>query len=53
MPSTYALFKNHEKYKNLFPEEEFSKAAKDHKTTFRLQIAHYDDQIYQLPQNIR
>ena len=53
MPSTYELFKNHEKYKDLFPEEEFSKAAKDHKTTFRLQIAHYDDQIYQLPQNIR
>lgn len=53
MPWTYSLFKNHEKYKNLFPEEEFSKAAKDHKTTFRLQIAHYDDQIYQLPQNIR
>ncbi|MDD3793520.1 MAG: hypothetical protein PHI37_01815 [Candidatus Gracilibacteria bacterium] len=53
LPGTYDLFKKHEKYKSLFPEEEFSKAAIDHKTSFRLQIAHFDDQIYQLPRIIR
>lgn len=53
MPWTYNLFRNHEKYKGFFPENDFSKAAKDHNTTFRLQVSHFDDQICQIPLKIR
>ncbi|MDD2908023.1 MAG: hypothetical protein PHH98_05275 [Candidatus Gracilibacteria bacterium] len=53
MPGTYNLYRNHEKYKSLFPEPNFSKAVKDHSTSFRLQISHFDDQIFQIPLLVR
>lgn len=49
MPWTYNLFRNTEKYGVFLPEGNFSKAARDHATTFRLQISHFDDQIIQIP----
>lgn len=53
MPTTYARFAKHEKYGPLFPEEDFDIASRDHETTFRLQISHFDDQIFQFPQAIK
>lgn len=49
MPGTYSLFKKNRKYGPLFPESDFKTASQDHETSFRLQIAHFDDQICQLP----
>ena len=53
MPTTYTRFSNHEKYGPLFAEEDFDLAARDHETTFRLQISHFDDQIFQFPQSVK
>ncbi|NRH21450.1 hypothetical protein HOO68_05420 [Candidatus Gracilibacteria bacterium] len=63
MPETYQLFHNPvatEKYPNperkympLFPEPDFDIAARDHETSFRLQIAHFDNQIFQFPDTIK
>ncbi|MDD3144800.1 MAG: hypothetical protein PHV23_01670 [Candidatus Gracilibacteria bacterium] len=53
MPGTYNLFRNTEKYGVFLPESNFSKAARDHETTFRLQISHFDDQIIQIPPVIK
>lgn len=53
MPWTYNLFRNTEKYGVFLPESNFSKAARDHETTFRLQISHFDDQIIQIPPVIK
>lgn len=53
MPSTYALYRNNSKYGPLFPESDFDIAARDHETSFRLQVAHFDDQIHQFPDVIK
>lgn len=63
MPETYQLFHNPvatEKYPNperkympLFPESDFDIAARDHETSFRLQIAHFDNQIFQFPDTVK
>ncbi len=53
MPTTYTIFWNHEKYGPLFPEEDFDIASRDHETSFRLQISHFDDQIFQFPDAIK
>ena len=53
MPKTYRLYWKHEKYGSLFPEEDFDIASRDHESSFRLQIAHFDDQIVQFPTEIK
>lgn len=47
------LYRNDKKYGPLFPNSDFDSAARDHETSFRLQLAHFDDQIYQFPLTIR
>ncbi len=49
MPSTYFRYWKNDKYGDLFPESDFDIATRDHETSFRLQISHFDDQVYQLP----
>jgi hypothetical protein len=53
MPNTYCRFQSHPKYQPFFPESNFAVAAKDHSTSFRLQVAHFDDQIFQFPKEIQ
>lgn len=49
MPQTYFLYREHPKYRLFLPEANFQKAAQSHDMSFRLQVAHFDDQIKQLP----
>ncbi len=51
--STYNLYRRHAVYGPFFPEEDYDIASSDHPTSFRLQIAHFDDQIYQFPKAIQ
>jgi hypothetical protein len=51
--STYNLYRRHAVYGPYFPEEDYDIASSDHPTSFRLQIAHFDDQIYQFPKAIQ
>lgn len=63
MPGTYQRFHNpmpteknpnpERKYMPLFPESDFDIASRDHETSFRLQIAHFDNQIFQFPDTIK
>ena len=63
MPKTYQRFHNpmpteknpnpERKYMPLFPESDFDIASRDHETSFRLQIAHFDNQIFQFPDTIK
>ena len=53
MPSTYYRYWKNEKYGDLFPESDFDVATRDHETSFRLQISHFDDQVYQLPSMVK
>lgn len=53
MPDTYRDYWSNKKYGVLFPEEDFDIASRDHETSFRLQISHFDDQIYQFPSEIK
>jgi hypothetical protein len=53
MPTTYRRFQSHPKYQPFFPETDFPLAAKNHSTSFRLQVAHFDDQIFQFPREIQ
>lgn len=53
MPKTYFLYREHPKYRLLLPEHDFQKAAQNHDMSFRLQIAHFDDQMKQFPSVIK
>lgn len=53
MPWTYNLYRKHEKYGRFLPEENFQLAARNHDTSFLLQISHFDDQIHQFPEIIK
>ena len=53
LPSTYTRYREHKVYGPFFPEEDFDIASSEHETSFRLQIAHFDDQIYQFPKAIQ
>ncbi len=53
IPSTYKLYEKSNRYGVLFPEEDFDIATRDHETSFRLQISHFDDQAYQFPKFIK
>ena len=53
MPGTYQRFAHDGKYNVLFPETDFDIASRDHETSFRLQVAHFDDQIFQFPEIIK
>jgi hypothetical protein len=53
LQTTYKLYRRHPVYGPFFPEEDYDIASSDHSTSFRLQIAHFDDQIYQFPKAIQ
>lgn len=63
MPDTYQSFQDpkptkgnpspEKKYMQFFPESDFDIASRDHASSFRLQIAHFDSQIFQFPKGIR
>ncbi len=53
MLPTYYLFWKDKKYGDLFPEADFDTASRDHETSFRLQVSHFDDQLFQFPDTIK